>query len=71
MRANKLLRFSTASNILIDNKQNDLTQPRYGDSDFQPADPKARGKWSDGDSNEGDSGYDKNGERIAAAENYG
>ena len=43
---------------------------RYGDSDFQPADPKARGKWSDGDSNEGDSGYDKNGERIAATERY-
>ena len=54
-------------------RERDLTQPtlRYGDSDFQPADPKARGKWSDGDSNEGDSGYDKNGERIAAAENYG
>ena len=47
---------------------------RYGDGNFQPADPKARGKWSDGDSNNegGDSGYDikNNGERTAAAEHY-
>ena len=44
---------------------------RYGDSDFQPADPKSRGKWSDDDTGEGDSGYDvRNGERTAAADDY-
>ena len=45
---------------------------RDGESDFQPADPKTRGKWSDDDTGEGDSGYDvRNGERTAmAADDY-